>query len=340
MAQAAWCPVDTRVVRLTAAEIVAALEQEKREHERISARSDALAKTTRPPGEGSLLIGVTTRVWSYTSSPNPFFTAMLVGMRERASASGCHIVLLGAADDDDPQAYVCCCREHGIGGVVYHGVDPDDPGAGHVRALLDAGIPCVSVDAGGFGVALGHVSSDNVSAASDAVRHLYSLGRRRIATIAGPPEALAASERLLGYRTGLEQVGLPFREEYVAQGDYFYESGLTAACVLLALAEPPDAIFAAADVMAIAAIKVIQESGLRVPEDIAVVGFDDIEYAALLSPQLTTMRQDCGGLGAAAVEALLRMLTRPDKTPQEVVLPVELVVRESCGARTPMATAS
>jgi LacI family transcriptional regulator len=92
--------------------------------------------------------------------------------------------------------------------------------------------------------------------------------------------------------------------------------------------------------MAIAAIKVIQESGLRVPEDIAVVGFDDIEYAALLSPQLTTMRQDCGGLGAAAVEALLRMLTRPDKTPQEVVLPVELVVRESCGARTPMATAS
>jgi LacI family transcriptional regulator len=130
-------------------------------------------------------------------------------------------------------------------------------------------------------------------------------------------------------------LGLPAPPEYVADGDYFHRTGFTATERLLQLPEPPDAITCASDVMAIAAMVAIEKAGLRVPEDIAVTGFDDAPFAATVKPSLTTVRQDAIGLGTAAAEGILRMLERPDEPPPALVLPTELVIRDSSGAREP-----
>jgi len=148
---------------------------------------------------------------------------------------------------------------------------------------------------------------------------------------------------LLGYRVGLEEVGLPSRPEYLAEADFFLHSGVPAMEKLLAVDERPDAVFAATDVMAIGAMSVIEKKGLSVPDDIAIVGFDDVPYATLVSPRLTTIRQDAPAQGIAAAEGVLRMIVDPSANPIEMVIPVELIVRESSGfspGESPSSTAT
>jgi len=167
------------------------------------------------------------------------------------------------------------------------------------------------------------------------VNHLYETGRRRIAHISGHYETRPGTDRLFGYRSALKRLGLPAPAEYVVEGDFFHDSGYDAAKLLLTLPEPPDAIACASDSMAVGAMAAIEQAGLRVPEDIAVTGFDDAEYAATVIPALTTMRQDALGMGTAAGEAILRMLDNPDSSPPVVLIETELVVRESSGPAKP-----
>jgi LacI family transcriptional regulator len=169
--------------------------------------------------------------------------------------------------------------------------------------------------------------SDNVEGARLAVSHLHELGHRRIATIAGPTWTRPGVDRLLGFREELERRGLSNPEGYEQEGDFYPETGFARMQALLALDEPPTAVFAASDLMAVGAIRAAHEGGVRVPEDISVVGFDDAQLAALMHPPLTTIRQDKIGLGLAAAEALVRMVDHPDTSPQVRALPVELVVR-------------
>jgi LacI family transcriptional regulator len=134
---------------------------------------------------------------------------------------------------------------------------------------------------------------------------------------------------LFGYKSELGRLGLPSVPEYVEEGDFFVVSGYEAAKRLLALPEPPDAIACASDAMAISAMAAIEEAGLRIPEDIAVTGFDDADFAVTVQPALTTVRQDAIGMGTAAAEAILRMLEDPEIAPPVVIIPTELVIRES-----------
>ena len=176
--------------------------------------------------------------------------------------------------------------------------------------------------------------SDNVDGAARAVRHLHSLGHRRIATITGLLDTRPGADRLRGYRQALQALGLAYRDEYVAYGDFYVESGRRAMADLLSLDEPPTAIFAASDMMAIGAIRAAGEAGLNVPADLSVVGFDDIQLAAHINPPLTTVRQDKLGLGVAAGTALVRLIDgEPDDVTQSTVLPVELVGRGSTRPR-------
>ena len=177
----------------------------------------------------------------------------------------------------------------------------------------------------------GVVRSDNVSGAEMAVDHLYSLGHRRIAHIAGLLHTSAALNRLAGYRSALDRLGIPYRDDYVAEADYRYASGCTAMRRLLALPEPPDSVAATSDMSALGAMRAIRDLGLKVPDDVAIVGYDDILFASLSTPTLTTIRQDMGQLGEAACGALIELIEgRINKLPK-LVLPVELIVRESCG---------
>ena len=137
---------------------------------------------------------------------------------------------------------------------------------------------------------------------------------------------------MLGYRAELQALGLENRPGYEQGGDFYTESGEAAMRALLALPEPPTAVFAAADMMAIGAMRAVQAAGLRVPDDVSVVGFDDIQIAPLVNPALTTIRQDKVGLGLAAARALIEQIDNPEVTPPVLTLPVGLVPRASTAA--------
>jgi LacI family transcriptional regulator len=215
--------------------------------------------------------------------------------------------------------------------VVLMGTDPEDP---EVRRLARSDLPTVGVDVELEGHATTFVISDNVDGGSRAVRHFHSLGHRRIATITGLLETRPGADRLRGYRQAMQACGLAYRDEYIAYGDFYVESGRRAMTDLLSLDEPPTAVFAASDMMALGAIRAAGDAGLNVPADLSVIGFDDIQLADHMNPPLTTLRQDKAGLGVSAGSALVRLIDgEQDAVTQYTVLPVELVRRGSTRPR-------
>lgn len=263
---------------------------------------------------------------------HPFFHGVLVGLKERVGAAGYDLLLFaseGSAGGFGPDSYVKRCRHHGTDGVVLMG----EPKRGEMERLMRSRIPCVGVDLALDGENASHVISDNVAGAAMAVGHLAEHGHRRIATITGLLETHPARDRLLGYRQEMQRRGLPYRDDYIVYGDYYRDSGAEAIATLLALDEPPTAVFCASDLMALGAIRGAAAAGTSVPEGLSVVGFDDIMVATHSDPPLTTLRQDKHGLGVAAAEALLERIDGVDDAASARTLPVELVVRETTAAR-------
>ena len=263
---------------------------------------------------------------------HPFLQEVLVGLKAALSDRGQGLILLPIVPPDDAAGYVRLTRQYTLDGVVMMGVDQHTP---QVRALLSTPVPCVGLDLDVAGPRTATIGSDNSSAAAAAVAHLYALGHRRIATITGPLDLRPAAERLAGYRAELARHRLRRRPEYEVSGDFFAASGAAGMRRLLALPEPPTAVFVAGDAMAIAAVHAAQDAGRSVPGDIAVVGFDDIDAAALVRPALTTVAQDYRRFGAAAAAELAELTTAPlTAPPRSTMLPTRLVVRESCGTTT------
>jgi LacI family transcriptional regulator len=260
---------------------------------------------------------------------HPFFHEVLGGLKQRIGAGGYDLLLFASERPGNgygPHSYLKRARHHAVEGVVLMGVDPDDP---EVRRLVRSSMPCVGVDVLLDGPACASVASDNVDGARLAVRHLHGLGHRRIATITGMVESRPGADRLRGYREAVRELGLAYRDELVGYGDFYAESGREATAVLLASAEPPTAIFAASDLMALGAVRAAAEAGLSVPEDLAVVGYDDIQLAPHVNPPLTTVRQDKAGLGATAGAALIALAAGEPDAAVSHTLAVELVVRGS-----------
>jgi LacI family transcriptional regulator len=259
---------------------------------------------------------------------HPFFQEVLVGLRHRLGEGGFDLLLLATELEDGARSYLRRCRAHQVDGVVLMGIDESDP---DVRKLARSQIPCIAVDLDLVGRRTGYVVSDNRAGAAEAVRHLHSLGHRRIATITGMMTTKAGVDRLVGFRSELERLKLDYRDDYVHEGDFYDESGYEGAKAFLALPDPPTAVFAASDLMAVGALRAAVEAGRSVPRDLSLVGFDDIQLARLLQPSLTTIRQNKTGLGIAAAEAVIRMIEGNGAAPPAVTLPVELVVRASTG---------
>ena len=190
--------------------------------------------------------------------------------------------------------------------------------------LVDARVPVASIGVPlGFERTIGHVSAQDTVGAADAVAYLQSTGRKRIATIAGSQDTGGGMARLQGYR---EQVG-NVDPLLIAEGDFTFDSGADGARLLLDRAPDIDAIFAANDLMAAGAISVLTERGRRVPEDVAVVGFDDSSVALATTPQLTTLRQPFDRVSREVVRLLLDLID--GLAPAAMSLPLELVIRES-----------
>jgi LacI family transcriptional regulator len=175
------------------------------------------------------------------------------------------------------------------------------------------------------------ISVDNEGGAYQAARHLIGHGHQRLAILSGPPNSPDNRERLSGYERALAKAGLSIPPEWVIDGHFQYEGGRAALEQLLAQPSPPTAVLAANDEMAMGAISAAQRYGRRVPEDLAVVGFDDIQIAEMVCPALTTVHQPMEQLGEQAVELLFERLKTPDAPWRQEILSTHLLVRRSCG---------
>jgi LacI family transcriptional regulator len=265
---------------------------------------------------------------------HPFFHEVLVGLKHSIGTAGYDLLLFASEHPGNSygsHTYLKRARHHDVEGAVLMGTDPEDA---EVRRLVRSDLPTVGVDVEIEGPATTFVISDNADGAAKAVRYLHSLGHRRIATITGLLETKPGIDRLKGYRQALQATGLAYRDEYVAYGDFYVESGRRAMADLLSLDEPPTAVFAASDMMALGAIRAAGDAGYSVPADLSVIGFDDIQLADHMNPPLTTVRQDKAGLGAAAGTALMRLIDgEHDAVQPSTVIPVELVRRGSTRPR-------
>ncbi|MCY7417335.1 MAG: substrate-binding domain-containing protein [Chloroflexi bacterium] len=163
------------------------------------------------------------------------------------------------------------------------------------------------------------------------MEHLVGFGHRRIGFITGTLHVGSTHERLGGYRDGLIAAGITLAAELVVPGDFLEPRGFEATRELLALAERPTAIFASSDAAAIGALRAAREAGLRVPEDLSIVGFDDVPEASYVDPALSTVRQPLREMGRSAVRRLMEMLAEPDAPARRIVVATELVVRGSTG---------
>lgn len=258
---------------------------------------------------------------------DPFYFEIVRGVEEAAASVSHNLLVVSQLSARDDQRYLQLFDQRRVDSMVLVGIaiPPEE-----LARLVTQGFPVAFLQQD-VGEGVFTFLADNYGGACALADHLLRLGYRRIAYITGSDYTSDNAERLRGLKDALAAHGLSLPESYIAQGDYYRESGYRAMVQLLALSPPPEAVFAANDQMAIDAMLALRDRGLRVPEDIAVVGFDDIPLAGYVTPPLTTVRQPAYELGYRAACAVLGALHEP-VAPARVVLPTQLVIRQSCGS--------
>jgi LacI family transcriptional regulator len=212
-------------------------------------------------------------------------------------------------------------------GVILVASDVQSPLYADLRRL---NIPTVVVDPAGVPAHdVPTVGAANWSGGLAATEYLLSLGHRRIGFIAGPRQLLCSRTRLDGYRSALEAAGIPVADELIRPGDFYHESGFTCGAELLGLDSPPTAVFAASDQMAFGVYEAVRQRGLRVPDDMSIVGFDDLPEARWSSPPLTTVRQPLSEMGMLAARTVLRLAQGEQTESLRLELATQLVLRDS-----------
>jgi LacI family transcriptional regulator len=214
-----------------------------------------------------------------------------------------------------------------IDGVIISSSLEDDP---LIPRLLESNMPFVVHGRPLVEAPVNYVDVDNTVGAHNAVSHLIRLGRRRIGHIAGPLNTAVGRDRRQGYINAHLRRGVPVDDDLIVVGDFSETGGYRATRRLVE--RGVDALFAASDTMAFGALRMLREMGRRVPDDVAVVGFDDLEPATLTQPPLTTVRQPTRQTGTAAVETLLDIVENGDEPVRRVIMPTQLIIRQSCGA--------
>jgi LacI family transcriptional regulator len=263
---------------------------------------------------------------------NPFFTSMVRGVEDAAQGSGYSVVLCNSDEDLDKEAgYIAAAAAERMAGVIISPASTRDTDA---TPLLDLGIPVVAVDRRLADTSADTVMVDNERAAEEATEHLIDMGYRRVACITGPSQAMTASERLAGYHQALQRRGLPLQPSLTRQADFRERGGYEAMASLLSDATP-DAVFVANNLMTIGALECLVHHGIEVPREIGVVGFDEIPWADLVRPTLSTVAQPTYEMGKTAGQLLTMRRVSPGKPGETVILRTTLNVRASS---TPRAT--
>lgn len=258
---------------------------------------------------------------------DPFFSEIIRGVEIAASKAG-YLVLIGDCAHQKPQewTFLNLMLTRQIDGIVLLGAQlPFDVSPDEQRNLP----PMVMAIEFAPEMSLPTVNIDNLTASFVAVNHLLQLGHKRVACLTGPEDVALCQYRLQGYVQALRRSGISVEPTYIVRGDFTFESGVAAMNQLLALPQPPRALFCHSDIMAIGAISQAKRMGLRVPEDLSVVGFDDIELSRYCEPPLTTVKQPCFEIGREAVRLLLNELQGHGVHNGSTLLDAELVVRGS-----------
>ena len=260
-------------------------------------------------------------------SADPFFAEVARGIEDTAFENGYSLILCNSDRNLGKEAfYTNVLVEKRVDGILFlaAGVSTE-----RIVDLQQRGIPVVVVDRELPASNVDSVVTDNAGGGWSATRHLIDLGHQRIGHIAGPSDLRLSKYRSTGYCKALEEAGIATDENLVVRGDFDFESGHRAAHQLLANDKRPTAIFACNDIMAIGAICAAVELGLRVPEDLSVVGYDDIPLASYSNPPLTTVAQPIYDMGVTAASMLLERLHDPSGPARQLVLDVELQIRRS-----------
>ncbi len=258
-----------------------------------------------------------------------YFMEVLSGISEVLNQTGLTLVLSTApTESDEEAAYLKILRSQQVDGVILASAALHDK---NVAQLKESPYPFVFIGRYPVDPEVATVHIDDRASAGEAVKHLLEHGHTRIAHISGPLGHLSAIDRHEGYRQALANARVEVREEYIYEGDYSERSGRDGMKALLALPEPPTALFAANDEAAMGAISALRSAGIQPGDDFPVVGFDDVVLARLVTPGLTTIRQPMHMLGVEAAQLLLRLLTVQTHDARQTELRTELVVRESCG---------
>lgn len=264
-----------------------------------------------------------------------FFSELIRGMDVAARALGYHLIVSSSHDDADEASAAIRSMRGRVDGLIVLSPHLD---AANLAASMAGRTPILLMNGGATDAGRPSIVVDNHGGAVQAVQHLVATGRKRIAHISGPAGNLEAEARLAGYLEAMAAAGLPTT---VVDGRFTRDSGQIAGAELAGRAERPDAVFAANDNMAVGAMLAFQEAGLRVPEDVALVGFDDIPLASLVRPGLTTLRINISDTGRHALERLVGLINSAGEAAAacEVVRP-ELVVRPSSLAAAPTRSSS
>ena len=263
---------------------------------------------------------------------DPYYAQLTRGIAQACNQYDYTLALfLVGTEEDEEKIYSRVSRTGLLDGVIVQSGHRGDQWI--IGRFVDAHTPLVVVGRPFRSDNVSYIDVDNINASYNAVNHLIRLGRKRVGTIAGPANSTVGIDRKEGYLKALVERGYEVDESLVTEGDFTESGGYYAMQRLLPAR--PDAVFVASDLMAIGAMRAVREVGLRIPDDIAFVGFDDLPVATFSDVHLTTVRQPVVQFGAKAVEVLIDLIENGIDPPRHILMETELVVRGSCGAVEP-----
>ncbi len=263
-----------------------------------------------------------------TTSSNPFYAEVVRGVEESCYQRGYSLILCNTAGDEERMnRSLETLMQKRVDGLLIMCTESHLPSADILNRYPS--IPAVMMDWAPF-EGRGDIIQDNALLGGElATQHLIDSGYTRIACIAGPQDKTPARMRLEGYRNAMTKSGRTILPGYVVNGDFEFQGGYNGMVELLALETPPEAVFTSNDAMAVGVYHALYQAGMQVPQQMAVMGYDDIELARYLTPPLSTIHQPKDALGELAIDTLLHRLSNPDASQQTLVLTPELVVRGS-----------
>jgi DNA-binding LacI/PurR family transcriptional regulator len=260
---------------------------------------------------------------------NPFLSTIMATVEAFFFERGYSVLMSNTASDPEKElGYLSMMESEEVAGLV---VIPTSENVNRIAELAET-MPIVVVDRRMTHAPLDCVLSDNVNGARSAVEHLIRLGHRRIGHISGPPHLTSGRERLQGYLQALKDASLPVEDGWVRVGDHRYESGYQNTVELLEQHPELTALFIENNMMSLGALTAFHDRGVRIPENVAVIGFDDVPWSTILNPPLTVVAQATTDIGNRAAAMLLERIEQPSLPARTHIVPTTLIVRGSCGS--------